>query len=337
MMTRLFIGIEGGATKTEGILIDETGEILFSAHSGPSNPWVVGFSNVAKLLKNLIDDLLEQSKAEWHQIVSIGMVLSGAGQPEPQANLLSELRALNLDTSKVSIGEDLLGPVPNGGVVIIAGTGSNCVVYNEDGSKKRAGGWGHLLGDEGSAYWIAQRAIKRVFDHEDNLNLSRYDLTRLNDEIKAYFQVQHMSELLQYFYKDFKKDFIAGLTRVIADLASRANDQACLDLLKEAGYMLGTHLRAIASSIESKLYTNGTLRVVAVGSVFRSWKFLKPGFIDAVGIGNALPFQKIELVQLTAPAALGAAIWAARRQGNPLTNIEFSKRFTTLDAIDVEK
>jgi len=45
-----------------------------------------------------------------------------------------------MDTSKVSIGEDLLGPVPNGGVVIIAGTGSNCVVYNEDGSSKRAGG-----------------------------------------------------------------------------------------------------------------------------------------------------------------------------------------------------
>lgn len=51
--------------------------------------------------------------------------------------------------------------------------------------------WGHLLGDEGSAYWIAQRAIKRVFDHEDNLNLSRYDLTRLNDEIKAYFKVNY--------------------------------------------------------------------------------------------------------------------------------------------------
>lgn len=49
--------------------------------------------------------------------------------------------------------------------------------------------WGHLLGDEGSGYWIAQRAIKRVFDHEDNLNLPRYDLTRLKDEIKAYFKV----------------------------------------------------------------------------------------------------------------------------------------------------
>ncbi len=45
-----------------------------------------------------------------------------------------------MEVNKVSVGEDLLGPVPNGGVVIIAGTGSNCVVYNEDGSTKRAGG-----------------------------------------------------------------------------------------------------------------------------------------------------------------------------------------------------
>jgi hypothetical protein len=50
--------------------------------------------------------------------------------------------------------------------------------------------WGHLLGDEGSAYWISQRAIKRVFDHEDNLNLSCHDLTRLSNEIKDYFKVR---------------------------------------------------------------------------------------------------------------------------------------------------
>jgi hypothetical protein len=58
--------------------------------------------------------------------------------------------------------------------------------------------WGHLLGDEGSAYWIAQRAIKRVFDHEDNLHLSCYDLTRLNTEIKAYFKVDFSFFLLLY-------------------------------------------------------------------------------------------------------------------------------------------
>lgn len=68
------------------------------------------------------------------------MVLSGAGLIESQMNLEHEFKSLNLDTSKVSIGEDMLGPVPNGGVVIIAGTGSNCVVYNQDGTSKRAGG-----------------------------------------------------------------------------------------------------------------------------------------------------------------------------------------------------
>ena len=68
------------------------------------------------------------------------MVLSGAGQHESQSNIIRELQTLNVDTSKVSVGEDMLGPVPNGGVVIIAGTGSNCVAYNQDGTKKRAGG-----------------------------------------------------------------------------------------------------------------------------------------------------------------------------------------------------
>ncbi len=64
--------------------------------------------------------------------------------------------------------------------------------------------WGHLLGDEGSAYWIAQRAIKRVFDQQDNLNLSRYDLTRLNDEIKVYFKVNFPLLFLSLSYRLFQ-------------------------------------------------------------------------------------------------------------------------------------
>jgi hypothetical protein len=60
-------------------------------------------------------------------------------------------------------------------------------------------------------------------------------------------------------------------------VASNNNDDASQDLFKDAGYILGAHIRAISSHIEKKLYSQGTLRVVAVGSVFRSWKFLKPG------------------------------------------------------------
>lgn len=106
----------------------------------------------------MINDILAKAEVDWDQIVSVvsvsvyghgvrrcvrrqGAVLSGAGQPEAQSNLRHELDLIEVDTKKVSIGEDLLGPVPSGGVVIISGTGSNCVVYNEDGTKKRAGGY----------------------------------------------------------------------------------------------------------------------------------------------------------------------------------------------------
>ena len=60
-------------------------------------------------------------------------------------------------------------------------------------------------------------------------------------------------------------------------VALNQNDEASQELFKDAGYMLGAHLRAISSRIDKKLCDQGKLRVVAVGSVFRSWKFLRPG------------------------------------------------------------
>lgn len=70
-MSRYFIGIEGGATKTVGVLIDELGQVRVTLQSGPSNPWVVGFDNVARLIKALIDEILAKGQLEWKQLVSV--------------------------------------------------------------------------------------------------------------------------------------------------------------------------------------------------------------------------------------------------------------------------
>lgn len=109
-----------------------------------------------------------------------------------------------------------------GGIVIISGTGSNCLLVNplnnqvDNVTYNGVGGWGHLLGDEGSAYWIAQRAIKYVIDVSDNFIVPESDIDELKELIFRHFDVSSLKDLLPHFYSDFKKDFIASLTVKLA-------------------------------------------------------------------------------------------------------------------------
>ena len=109
---------------------------------------------------------------------------------------------------------DTFGPIaaafPSGGMVLISGTGSNCELVNPDNSTHRCGGWGHMLGDEGSGklliyyyyyyyslsssigYWISHRAVKLVYDIEDGFRQvpAGTDIKILKDEVYKYFNVR---------------------------------------------------------------------------------------------------------------------------------------------------
>ena len=74
-------------------------------------------------------------------------------------------------------------------MVLISGTGSNCELVMADGTTRRCGGWGHMLGDEGSAYWISQRAIKYIFDHDDNMKEAPHDPSLLRKLFFEHFGV----------------------------------------------------------------------------------------------------------------------------------------------------
>ena len=106
--------------------------------------------------------------------------------------------------------------------MIISGTGSNCILINplnnntENISYHNVGGWGNLLGDEGSGYWTAQKAIKYVIDATDNFLTPGSDFDELRDMVYHYFEVSSLRDILPHFYSDFKKDFIAGFTEKLA-------------------------------------------------------------------------------------------------------------------------
>lgn len=387
---KLFAGVEGGGTKTLLTIINEHGEVVSRERAGPSNPWNMaakedGFVLSARVLYNLIQQglhsyLSSPSVSEDHEysLEAACLCLSGLESEQSIYRLTKELRDLGANY-QIFIGSDTLAPVftafDNGGIVIISGTGSNCTLINpidqelhkleslNQIASNRSGGWGNLLGDEGSAYWIALKAIKHVIDSNDNFFLDHSDVDSEEDdqddvesenynrrllkaeinEIKEimfeHFNIKSLQDILPHFYSDFKKDFIAGLT---AKLAAHAENKTIIkSIFEEAGFQLARHVIAIQPRIDkSLLHAPNGLPIVCTGSVFKSWHLIKPGFIRCLKTQTPRKstLNEINLVCINQDAAIGAAKLAAKlSDSNMSIDIQSSKLITQLDRLYVKQ
>jgi len=197
-----------------------------------------------------------------------------------------------------------------GGVVIIAGTGSNSFLRNPNGETYQCGGWGHALGDEGGAWWIAYKAVKAVFDHEDNLEACPYDTTTAWNMIKSHFNIEHRQDMLEHCYARFEKPFYARLCQKMSVAASNG-DKLCQKIFTDAGRQLAKMVSALIPKVNNELVATGHLSIICVGSVWHSWELLKPGFIKELQ-QHKIPFE-LKLLQLkpNVSMAIGAYLMAA--------------------------
>jgi len=311
-------GIEGGATHSKLVLYNGMGEVLVQVDGPGTNHWLLGMEECQKRINEMVKEAKGKAKLPLQKPLSaLGMSLSGCEHEENNRQLKEELQKNfpQLSSSYV-VCSDTLGSVAagleNGGFVLIAGTGSNCLLLNPDNSVHRCGGWGHIMGDEGSAWWISHKAIKICFDEQDNFVQSPHSIQVVWKAIQEHFDIKTRFDLLEHCYSKLDKCFFAGLCHRLSEAAAVQKDQLSQWLFSEAGRVLARHVIALIPQVDSKLLSEpGGLPVLCVGSVWNSWEFLKPGFMGE--LKEAAPeLKRLSLRRLTTSVATGSVYLAAK-------------------------
>ncbi|MGB2868516.1 MAG: BadF/BadG/BcrA/BcrD ATPase family protein [Bacteroidota bacterium] len=170
------IGLDGGGTKTAAELCSLEGTVRAKAQGGPSNFQVIGVEQAAKTILDLVETCCDTAGCGTSAVAAVVAGLTGAGRPVDQQRMAVALKrmatAKRMGIPRFAVESDariaLEGAFSGApGVIVIAGTGSIVFGKDEKGRIHRAGGWGRLIGDEGSGYWIgteAFRAVARMLD-----------------------------------------------------------------------------------------------------------------------------------------------------------------------------
>src|SRR5712692_3442185 len=174
---RWVLGFDGGGTKTDCVLMDESGAVVARARSGASNPTSFGVEVSLASLAEAAKDALRTAGRSEKDVAYVVAGVSGAGEPSMRWALQSGLQpgfpnATILITSDLVLSLGATGEIPS--VVVIAGTGSAVLGRTAPLELARAGGFGPVIGDPGSAYDIGRRAVAMCF--QKHLNREAFPL-----------------------------------------------------------------------------------------------------------------------------------------------------------------
>ncbi len=292
-------GIDGGGTTTRAVIIDQANQVLGRGQGDSSNLYNLGLEAACQSIAEAVEAALRQANVARASVVSWGFGLAGlTGAPEKARwhAALTPLYGANIAVDEDvaaawagALGEEL----DAGGAVLIAGTGANCFGQNARGERRRGDGWGPLLGDRGSGYWLGESGIRAAIAAFD----AATPKTSLQKALLQHFEVESVEALVGVVYAaDFRRDRVAAFVpHIIA--AARAGDAIAADLLRGSG----THLAHTARAVTQPLELN---TLALVGGLLENSPEIRLALQEALG-------GEIELIQPRYEAVVGAAFLPA--------------------------
>ncbi len=193
-------GIDAGGTSVKCVIVDELGNIKIRAGAGPANPQVVGFKQAVESVQEALKRACTGIGLDRVDLLGIGM--AGTGRSE-DIKLIKDHLLPCFQAEEVYLSNDgvisLYGALAGeAGIVVTAGTGSIVYGLSETGILKRSGGWGPLLGDEGSGFYLGLEAIKAVIRSSENREAN----TILTGIIKDELAINDLFDLIPFIYQD---------------------------------------------------------------------------------------------------------------------------------------
>lgn len=303
----IFLGVDGGGTKTAFALISQQGELLAFTTTGPSHPDQVGMDGVRQTLGTGVREVFSQAGLTLNQLTFSFWGLPGFGE---NLNHVPQLEAIVRDLvgeGKYRCGNDVeagwagsLACQP--GVHLVAGTGA--IGYGQDpqGKTARGSGWGELFGDEGSAYWLGRKLLE-LFCKQSDGRLAKsplYELVRRSLGLTRDLDLMAKTDVF------CQRDEMARLAQV-AYQAAQAGDSHALNLFVRAAQEHYLTVQAILAQLDFP--PGRPVPVSYSGGVFKAGEFILSPLRDRLAALNAA------LVEPLLTPIMGACLYALKLGG----------------------
>ncbi len=309
---RTYLGVDGGGSKTAFVLIDEAGTVLASHTEGPAYYHEIGLDEMRNMLARGIRATLQPVGIAPPDVDFAFLGLPAFGEDSRLLATLSAAASPTLPVGRYRCENDAIcgwaGALAcQDGINIVAGTGS--IGYGEfAGRSARAGGWGELFSDEGSAYWVAREGLK-AFSRMSDGRLPRgplYDLLRRHLGLQSDLDV-----CARIYSGGTDRSELAALSTLVSQAAG-AGDVAARALFD----MAAIELAQIVDAVHEQLQIPDAVRVTVSysGGMFQLRDLLLAPLQSTLASGR----RQYRFAAPRMSAVAGAALYAAHLSGTPL-------------------